>query len=160
MVVIIFRRNLLPDEAGFALVLIRRCPEQAQALLDELSARMQARGRAHQPDRLPAWIGESRRCGEFVPELGQRVAATRRRRQKNFLSVSSVKRRSNVPRCRTRQRQNTKPGPPSDGEIRRMLDVLRPGRPPGKAVNAPATGPENIAAALALLTGRPPPPQP
>lgn len=129
---LIFPENLLPDERDSALVLIRRCPEQAQALLDELSARMQAKAVHTSPIAYLRGLVKRAIAGEFVPELGQRVAATRRRRQEERLERQqreaeeqrlAAERATPEYQARAAVRRE---------EIRRMLDVLRPGRPPGK----------------------------
>ena len=129
---LIFPESLLPDERASALVLIRRCPEQAQALLDELSARMQAKAVHTSPIAYLRGLVKRAIAGEFVPELGQRVAATRRRRQEERLERQqreaeeqrlAAERATPEYQARAAVRRE---------EIRRMLDVLRPGRPPGK----------------------------
>ncbi len=129
---LIFPESLLPDERASALVLIRRCPEQAQALLDELSARMQAKAVRTSPIAYLRGLVMRAIAGEFVPELGQRVAATRRRRQEERLERQqreaeeqrlAAERATPEYQARAAVRRE---------EIRRMLDVLRPGRPPGK----------------------------
>ncbi len=129
---LIFPENLLPDERASALVLIRRCPEQAQALLDELSARMQAKAVHTSPIAYLRGLVNRAVAGEFVPELGQRVAAARRRRQEELLERQqreaeeqrlAAERATPEYLARTVERRE---------EIRRMLDVLRPGRSPGK----------------------------
>ena len=70
-------------------------------------------------------------AGQFVPELGQRVAAARRRRQDELLQLQqreaeehrlAVERASPEYQAKTAARRE---------EIRRMLDGMRPGGSPG-----------------------------
>ena len=72
---------MLPEERQAALVLVRRCAPNAQALLDELSARIQANAVHTSPVAYLRGLVRRALAGEFVPELGPRVAAVRRLRQ-------------------------------------------------------------------------------
>ena len=128
---LIFPESLLPDERASALVLIQRCPEQAQALLDELNARMQAKAVHTSPIAYLRGLVKRANAGQFVPELGQRVAAARRRRQDELLQLQqreaeehrlAVERASPEYQAKTAARRE---------EIRRMLDGMRPGGSPG-----------------------------
>lgn len=78
---LVFPKSLLPEERASASTLVSSLPECAQALLDELSARMDA-GAIH-ASPLSYLRGMVRRAqkGEFVPEMGLRVAAARRQRE-------------------------------------------------------------------------------
>ena len=129
---LILPEALLPEERASALLLVKRCTDQAQALLDELSARMDAKAVHTSP--LSYLRGLVRRAvtGQFVPELGLRVAAARRAREKE-----SVLRRQ---REAEEQRLAAERATPEyqakaaarQQEIRRMLDAMRSGRQPGK----------------------------
>jgi hypothetical protein len=78
---LILPETLLPEERQAALVLVRRCAPNAQALLDELSARIQANAVHTSPVAYLRGLVRRALAGEFVPELGPRVAAVRRLRQ-------------------------------------------------------------------------------
>jgi len=78
---LIFPERLLPEERAAALSLLRPCAAEAQALLDELSARLESNSvRTTAIAYLRGMI--TRACaGTFVPDAGRLVAASRRRRQ-------------------------------------------------------------------------------
>jgi len=80
-----FPEALLADERAAARIVLNRCPDQAQALLDELSARIQAGAVHTSPIAYLRGLVRRAMAGEFVPELGQRVAATRRRRGEELI---------------------------------------------------------------------------
>ncbi len=71
-------------------------------------------------------------AGEFVPELGQRVAAARLRRQEELIlrQQRDVEEQRLVAERATPEFQAKVAA--RREEIRRMLDVLKPGRQPGK----------------------------
>ena len=77
---LIFPDKLLPEERVAAEGLLERCAPQAQALLDELAGRLQQNTVHTSP--LAYLRGMVRRAdaGDFVPELGLRIAAARRLR--------------------------------------------------------------------------------
>jgi hypothetical protein len=77
---LIFPQKLLPEERAAAVALVQRCPKHAQALLDELAARLDQN--AVHTSALAYLRGMVRRAmaGEFTPELGARIAAARRER--------------------------------------------------------------------------------
>ena len=77
---LIYPDKLLPEERVAAEGLLGRCAPQAQALLDELAGRLQQNTVHTSP--LAYLRGMVRRAdaGDFVPELGLRIAATRRLR--------------------------------------------------------------------------------
>lgn len=76
---LIFPEALLPEERAAARLLVRHCADQAQALLDELSARMQAKSVRTSPIAYLRGLVRRADAGGFVPELGLRVAAARQR---------------------------------------------------------------------------------
>jgi hypothetical protein len=78
---LIFPVELLPEECDAAALLVLGCGDQAQALLDELSARLQARSVRVSPIAYLRGLVNRANAGAFVPELGPRVAATRRRQE-------------------------------------------------------------------------------
>ncbi len=129
---LVFPEALLPEERTSALVLVRRCPEQAQALLDELSARMQAKAIHTGPIAYLRGLVRRASAGEFVPELGQRVAAARRGRAEEMMQRQqreAEERRLAVERASPEHQARIAA---HRAEIRRMLDGMRSGRPPGK----------------------------
>jgi hypothetical protein len=82
---LILPESLLPEERAAALLLLKPCAQQAQALLDELSARMQANAVHTSPLAYLRGLVRRAQAGEFVPELGQRVAAARRRHEEELI---------------------------------------------------------------------------
>lgn len=82
---LIFPEQMLPDERQAARLLLRRCGNQAQCLLDELAGRLQVHGvRLSSVAYLRGLIARAA-AGSFVPELGPRVAAEREQRQKDAI---------------------------------------------------------------------------
>lgn len=79
---LIFPEQMLPDERQAARLLLRRCGDQAQCLLDELAGRLQVRGVRLSPVAYLRGLIARAAAGSFVPELGPRVAAEREQRQK------------------------------------------------------------------------------
>ena len=129
---LIFPETLLPEERAAALVLLHRCTDQAQALLDELSARMQAKAVRTSPIAYLRGLVRRANAGDFVPELGQRVAAARHRRQEELI----LRERREAEEQRLAAERAT---PEYQAkvvarreEIRRMIEVMKPGRQPEK----------------------------
>jgi len=82
---LIFPEQMLLDERQAARLLLRRCGDQAQCLLDELAGRLQVRGvRLSAVAYLRGLIARAA-AGSFVPELGPRVAAEREQRQRDAI---------------------------------------------------------------------------
>jgi hypothetical protein len=82
---LIFPEQMLPDERQAARLLLRRCGDQAQCLLDELAGRLQVRGVRLSPVAYLRGLIARAAAGSFVPELGPRVAAAREQRQKDAI---------------------------------------------------------------------------
>ena len=80
---LILPQGLLPEERAAALALVQRCAQHAQALLDELAARMQANAVHTSPIAYLRGLVRRALAGQFVPELGQRVATVRRRHEED-----------------------------------------------------------------------------
>jgi hypothetical protein len=76
---LIFPRQLLPEECAAARALVQNCADQAQPLLDELAARLQANAVRTSPLAYLRGMVARARVGQFVPELGTQIAAARRR---------------------------------------------------------------------------------
>lgn len=129
---LIFPETLLPEERASALLLVQRCADQAQALLDELSARMQAKAVHTSPIAYLRGLVKRAIAGEFMPELGQRVAAARRRRQEEL--ILRQQREAEDQRLaaeRATPEYQAKVAARRE-EIRRMLDAMQPGHQRGK----------------------------
>jgi hypothetical protein len=82
---LIFPEQMLLDERQAARLLLRRCGDQAQCLLDELAGRLQVRGVRVSPVAYLRGLIARAAAGSFVPELGPRVAAEREQRQKDAI---------------------------------------------------------------------------
>jgi hypothetical protein len=65
---------------------VQNCAPQAQALLDELAARLQANAVRTSPLAYLRGLVRRALAGKFVPELGQRVAAARRRHEEDLVA--------------------------------------------------------------------------
>ena len=129
---LIFPETLLPEERAAALLLVQRCADQAQALLDELSARLQAK--AVHTNAIAYLRGLVRRAvaGEFVPELGLRIAVARRRHQEELIlrqQREAEERRLAAERATPEYQAKVAA---RRAEIREMLDAMKAGRQPGK----------------------------
>jgi hypothetical protein len=86
---LIFPETLQPEERAAAALLVGRCGDHAQALLDELSARMQANAVRTTPIAYLRGLIARASAGTFIPEAGLRVALARRRRDKEALELQS-----------------------------------------------------------------------
>jgi hypothetical protein len=79
---LIFSEQMLPAERQAARVLLRPCGDHAQALLDELAARLEIGGVRSSPVAYLRGLIARASAGSFVPELGPRVAAARAQRER------------------------------------------------------------------------------
>ena len=131
---LIFPDALIPEERAAAQRMLAQRPVNAQALLDELSARMQARAIRTGPIAYLRGLVKRAEAGDFIPELGPRIAADRRRRE------AEVGRRQEA-EAEERRRAAERATPDYQAKfaerrekVRQMLDVLGPksskGRPP------------------------------
>ena len=77
---LIFPDKLLPEERAAALVLVQQCAHLSQALLDELSARLDAKAVHTSPIAYLRGMVLRALAGDFVSGPGLRIAAARRRR--------------------------------------------------------------------------------
>lgn len=120
--------KLLPEERATALVLVETCGNLSQALLDELSARLEANAVHTSPIAYLRGMVARALAGAFVPELGLRIAAARRRRHDE--SVLREQRDADA------RRLAAESGTPEYQEkaaarkarIRNMLDAMRSGK--------------------------------
>ncbi len=129
---LILPEGLLPEERASAVVLVQRCAGQAQALLDELSARMQANAVRTSPIAYLRGMVMRATTGAFVPELGPRVAAARRKRQEEL-----IQREQREVEQRRLAAERASPDYQARiavhrTELHRMLEGLHPGRQRGK----------------------------
>ena len=76
---LIFPESLQAEERAAARLLVERCGDHAQALLDELSARIQSHA-VRTPIAYLRGLVARAAAGTFVPEAGLRIAVARRRR--------------------------------------------------------------------------------
>ena len=129
---LILPETLLPEERQAALVLVQRCAPHAQALLDELSARMQANAVHTSPVAYLRGLVRRALAGEFVPELGQRVAASRRRHGEELIlrQQRETEQQHLASECTTPEHQARVAA--RRAEIRQMVGTMRAGRPPEK----------------------------
>lgn len=112
--------------------MLAQCPAHAQALLDELSARMQARAIRTGPVAYLRGLVKRAEAGDFIPELGPRIAADRRRREAEML-------RHHEAEAEERRRAAERAAPDYQAKfaerrekVRQMLDVLGPKSPKGR----------------------------
>ena len=125
---LIFPEALLPEERAAAHHLVRHCTDQAQALLDELSARMQAKSVRTSPIAYLRGLVRRADAGAFVPELGIRVAAARQRHHEELILRQQ--------RAAEAQRMAAEEATPEHqlkaakrrAEIREMLEAMRAGQ--------------------------------
>ena len=75
---LIFPNALLPEEMPAAQALVMRCPDLAQALLDELAGRMSTNAIRTSPIAYLRGMVQRAQAGDFVQEQGVRIAAARR----------------------------------------------------------------------------------
>jgi len=123
---LILPERLVPEERAAVAKLVQGCPEHAQALLDELAARIE--GNTVKTSAVAYLRGMVRRAqaGTFVPELGLRVAAARRARAEETLRREreqaesrrfAEERASPEHQARVAERRH---------ELRRVLETLSP----------------------------------
>lgn len=121
---LIFPNALLPEERPAAQALVMRCPHLAQQLLDELAGRMSTNAIRASPIGYLRGMVQRAHAGDFVLELGVRIAAGRRQReeaellrekQANEKRQLSLERASPEYQARVAQRR---------AEIRRILDSM------------------------------------
>ena len=129
---LILPKSLLPEERQAALVLVQRCASHAQALLDELAARIQANAVHTSPIAYLRGLVSRALAGQFVPELGQRVAAVRRRqeeeqalRQQREAEEQRLAAEIATPKHQARLATRR-------AELRQIADAMQGARPPEK----------------------------
>ena len=127
-----FPEALQPEERAAARLLVERCGDQAQALLDELSARMQSNAVRTSPIAYLRGLVARASAGAFVPEAGLRVAVARRRRKEE--AVGRWQRELEDQRLAaergTPEHQAKRPA--RRAEIRQWLDSVKPRRQGGE----------------------------
>jgi hypothetical protein len=121
---LIYPNALLPEEKGAAEALVMRCPALAQELLDELAGRMGANAIRTSPIAYLRGMVNRAQKGNFVLELGVRVATSRRQSENG-----EVERQKQAAEDLQRRLERASPeyqaqlGKRRD-EIRRMLDAV------------------------------------
>lgn len=125
---LIFPEALLPEERAAAGLLVRPCTDQAQALLDELSARMQAKSVRTSPIAYLRGLVRRAEAGAFVPELGIRVAAARQRQHGEL--ILRQQRAAEAQRMAVAQAtpEHQLKAAKRRAEIREMLEAMRAGQ--------------------------------
>lgn len=123
--VLIFPQSLLPEERIAAEALVMRCPHLAQAMLDELAGRMKVHAVRMSPISYLRGILKRAQAGEFVPEVGVRIAAARLRHQEE----AALRQQEEA----ERERLDAERGSPEHqakaakrrAEVREMLDAMK-----------------------------------
>ena len=112
--------------------MVQRCAPNAQALLDELGARMQANAVHTSPIAYLRGLVRRALAGEFVPELGQRVAAVRRLRQEEqaLRQQREAEEQRLAVECATPEHQSKLAT--RRAEMRQIADALQVARPAEK----------------------------
>jgi hypothetical protein len=124
---LIFPDQLVADERVAAQLLLRPCADQAQALLDELAGRLQVRSVRSSPLGYLRGLIERATAGTFVPELGPRIAAGRRRREEE-----AARERQRAAEAQRLAAERARPEHQATvaarcQEIRRLLGARKPG---------------------------------
>lgn len=125
----IFPAGLTPEEKSAASALVLRCPALAQALLDELTARMRANAVRTSPIAYLRGMVTRAQAGAFIPELGLGVAAARRKRREEAISRAqreAEERRLAVERASPEYQVKVAE---HRAKIREMLDTVQVRRP-------------------------------
>lgn len=120
-----FPKALLPEERTAAEVLVMRCPQHAQAMLDELAGRMNINAIRLSPIGYLRALLKQAQAGQFIPEVGVRVAAARlkhqeeaalREKQEAERARHDAERESPDYQAKVEKRQ---------AEVRAMLDAMK-----------------------------------
>lgn len=122
---LIFPERLSPEERSAALLLVQRCEQLAQALLDELSARLETHAVRTSPIAYLRGMVARAQTGAFTPELGLRIAASRRRRQEEIVrreEREAEARRIALERATPEHQEKVIA---RKAQIRQMLDAMR-----------------------------------
>ncbi len=126
---LIFPDGLTPEEKTAATALILRCPALAQALLDELTARIRSNSVRTSPIAYLRGMVTRAQTGAFVPELGLAVAAARRKRREEAIARAqrdADERRLSVERASPEHQRKVAE---HRAKIREMLDAAQSRRP-------------------------------
>ncbi len=115
---LILPEQLLPEERQPALDLVARCPGEAQALLDELAARLETGAIRTSPIAYLRGMVRRAQDGTFIPELGVRIAAARRAREE-------AARQREREALEARQRAEARTDPEYPTRMARRIEALR-----------------------------------
>jgi len=126
-----FPENLQPEERAAARLLVEHSGDQAQPLLDELSARMQSSA-VRTPIAYLRGLVARANAGTFVAEAGLRIAVARRRRseeaaqrQQRALEAQRLAAERETPEHQAKRAAR-------QAEIRQWLDRVKPRRQGGE----------------------------
>ena len=121
---LIFPNALLPEERPAAQALVMRCPDLAQALLDELAGRMSTNAIRTSPIAYLRGMVQRAQAGNFVQEQGVRIAAARRQIEESKLlreRQAADERQLRAERARPEYQARVAE---RRAEIRRILNVM------------------------------------
>ena len=122
---LIYPERLLPEERAAAIALVKRCPDQAQVLLDELDGRLQKNAIHTSPIAYLRGLVQRTQSGQFIPELAAGIAAARRKKSED--AVSRARREADAQRLVAEQATPEFQAKVAERQIqvRRMIEDLR-----------------------------------
>ena len=123
---LIFPEALQPEERAAAELLVERCGDEKQALLDELSAQMQANAVRTCPITYLRGLVARASAGRFVPEAGLRIALARRRRNQEAVELQDRQREAQRLAAERESPEYHAKLTARRAEIRQWLDRLGP----------------------------------
>jgi hypothetical protein len=128
----ILPQHLLPGERVAAVALVSRCPQQAQALLDELAARLHKNAIHTSPIAYLRGLVQRAMAGAFVPELAAGIAAARQ--QQAEVARAREQREADVQRIAAEQAtpEYQAQAAARRVQVRQMLDAMRVRQQPRK----------------------------
>ena len=125
---LILPEKLSPEERAAALLLVQSCAHFAQALLDELCARLETHAVHTSPIAYLRGMVRRAQAGAFVPELGLRIAAARRRRQEEIVLREQREAEAQRLAAESATPEHQEKVAARKAQIRQMLDAMRSGR--------------------------------
>ncbi len=128
---LIFPDSLQPEERAAASLLVERCGDHAQDLLDELSARMQSHA-VRTPIAYLRGLVARAAAGTFVPEAGLRIAVARRRRVEEALERQQRAQEDQRLAAEQQDPEQLAKRAARREEIRQWLDRVKPRRQGGE----------------------------
>lgn len=125
---LILPEKLSPEERAAALLLVQSCAHLAQALLDELCARLETHAVHTSPIAYLRGMVRRAQAGAFVPELGLRIAAARRRRQEEIVLREQHEADARRLAAESATPEHQEKVAARKAQIRNMLEAMRSGR--------------------------------